>query len=145
MEFIENFKNYSIKCLKNYVGFSGRARRSEFWYFTLFCVAVGIVAALLDNIFGFGSRSTVTMFEAGSSFEYSYSPGVFGSLASLGLFLPGLAVSFRRLHDIGKSGAWVLINLIPFVGTIIFIYFAAKDSHPGENQYGANPKEITTL
>ena len=62
-------------------------------------------------------------------------------LWSLAILLPGLAVAIRRLHDIGKSGWFVLLALIPIVGSIILIVFYVKDSEPGENKYGPNPKE----
>lgn len=104
-------------CFQKYVDFNGRARRSEYWYFSLF---TSLVSAALGVIFG------------ESSFLVS--------LFSLATLLPGLGVTWRRLHDIGKSGVWVLINLIPLVGTIIMIVWCCKDSDPGTNQYGTNPK-----
>lgn len=61
-------------------------------------------------------------------------------LYSLAMAIPGLAVCFRRLHDIGKSGAWILIGLVPIAGFIILIVFLATDSQAGENKYGPNPK-----
>lgn len=105
--------------LTNYVGFSGRARRSEFWYFFLFNVIVSIVASVIDRVIGMS---------------------IVGLLVSLALLLPGLAVAIRRLHDTGRSGWWVLIALIPIVGAIILIVFCVQDSQPGQNPYGPNPK-----
>ncbi|HYD39978.1 MAG TPA: DUF805 domain-containing protein [Anaeromyxobacter sp.] len=106
--------------LTNYVGFSGRARRSEYWWFVLFQVIVNVVFTVIGNVIGFAQLP---------------------NLVALALLLPGLGVAIRRMHDIGKSGWWVLINLIPIVGWIVFIVWAAKDSQPGANAYGPNPKE----
>ena len=105
-------------CFQKYVDFSGRARRSEYWYFSLFTTLLSMVAGIL-----FGAES------------------IFVSLASLAVFLPGLAVTCRRLHDIGKSGWWMLIAFVPLVGIILLLVWECKDSAPGTNAYGANPKE----
>ena len=69
--------------------------------------------------------------------------GLLGTLYSLAVLIPSIAVSVRRLHDINRSGWWLLIGLIPIIGAIILLIFAAKDSQPGENQYGPNPRAIT--
>jgi uncharacterized membrane protein YhaH (DUF805 family) len=61
-------------------------------------------------------------------------------LYGLGVLVPGIAVTVRRLHDIGKSGWWGLVALIPLIGSLILIYFAVKDSQPETNEYGPNPK-----
>jgi uncharacterized membrane protein YhaH (DUF805 family) len=114
-------------CLQKYVGFSGRARRSEYWWFFLFTVLVSMVASVLDSIFGTMSDTT--------------NVGVIGSIASLALLLPSIAVAIRRLHDTSRSGWWILIGLIPIVGWIILIVFYCQDSH-GENQYGPSPKAV---
>lgn len=113
---------------KNYCKFDGRARRSEYWWFFLFNFIVSTVLTVLNNIVTQGSGSF----------------GVFGIiqvLYGLAALLPGLGLVWRRLHDIGKSGAWVLISFVPVVGAILLIVWLAKDSQPGENQYGPNPKE----
>jgi uncharacterized membrane protein YhaH (DUF805 family) len=103
----------------NYVNFEGRAARWQFWHWVLFGIAVGIVAAILDSIVG--------------------TTNVIGGLASLVLLLPGLGYSARRMHDIGKSGWWVLVALIPFVGWIYFIYLAAQPGVMETNAWGAAP------
>jgi len=69
--------------------------------------------------------------------------GLLGTLYSLAVLIPSIAVSVRRLHDINRRGWWLLIGLIPIIGAIILLIFAAKDSQPGENQYGPNPRAIT--
>ena len=107
-----------------YTVFTGRARRSEYWYFFLFEM---IVSSVLGTLY---SVTNLTLFSVVS--------GLFG----LATIIPGIAVSIRRLHDIGKSGWFLLIDLIPCVGPIILIVYMAKDSEPGENLYGPNPKEI---
>lgn len=108
--------------LTQYVGFSGRARRSEYWWFVVFEILVSIVAGIIDRIIG---------------------TQLVGLLASLALLLPALAVSIRRLHDTGRTGWWLLIALIPVVGVIVLIVFAVQDSQPGQNAYGPNPKGAT--
>ncbi|MFB9237326.1 DUF805 domain-containing protein [Plantactinospora siamensis] len=114
--------------LTQYAGFSGRARRSEYWWFFLFTAVVGIIAGLLDDVFGtnFGSRP-------GSS-------GVISLIVTLALLLPGLAVGVRRLHDTNRSGWWILIGLIPLVGGIVLLVFFILDGTRGSNQYGPDPK-----
>ena len=109
--------------LNQYVGFSGRARRSEYWYWVLFYIIIGVIASLLDR----------AVFNSTNSW-FSY-------IVGLALFLPGLAVAVRRLHDTSRSGWWVLIGLIPVIGAIILIVFYVQDSH-GDNQYGPSPKAV---
>ena len=111
----------------NYARFSGRARRSEFWIWTLFTVIVSIVASVVDNALGLTTSS---------------GGGVFQGIASLALLVPGLAVGWRRMHDTGKSGALYLIGLIPLVGWILVVVWACQDSQPGPNHHGPNPKGI---
>ena len=119
-----------VKCMKQYADFGGRARRTEFWMFVLFNIIFSVVASLIDRAIGF-KIGAIQM-------------GIIGLIYSLAVLIPALAVSVRRLHDIGKSGWMILINLIPFIGWIWFIVLMVKDSQPGENQYGPNPKEVTT-
>jgi uncharacterized membrane protein YhaH (DUF805 family) len=111
-------------CLNKYADFSGRARRSEYWFFFLFNVLVSIVASIIDAIIGTRSGSF----------------GLIEGIAALALLLPGLAVGARRLHDTTKSGWWLLIGLIPILGAIVLIIFFVQDSHP-DNQYGPSPKQ----
>ena len=121
--------NWYLKCLKQYADFRGRARRKEYWMFTLFNIIFAIVAMLIDNVVG-----TVSP-------ELGY--GVFYVLYVLAMFIPGLAVSVRRLHDVGKSGWMILIALIPLIGVIWLLVLMVTDSNPGENEYGQNPKDVT--
>ncbi|MFI5929980.1 DUF805 domain-containing protein [Micromonospora sp. NPDC051543] len=113
--------------LSQYVGFTGRARRSEYWWFVLFTVLVSIVASVLDNALG------LTFVDGSSS-------GFIGLIASLALLLPSLAVAVRRLHDTDKTGWWLLIGLVPIVGAIVLIVFLVQDGTPGANRFGPSPK-----
>ena len=112
-----------LEALKKYAQFTGRSDRKEFWYFVLLYIGLAVVASILDSIIGGGSGG--------------FSP--VSTLVGLGLFIPSLAVAFRRLHDINKSAWWVLLGLIPLIGTIILIVFYAKKGDPAENQYGPAP------
>jgi uncharacterized membrane protein YhaH (DUF805 family) len=113
-------------CLqRKYAVFSGRARRSEYWFFILFTAIVGIVGSVLDGLFGIRSGD--------------YSTGPIQGLLQLALLLPSLAVGVRRLHDTDRSGWWLLISLIPIIGWIVLIVFFVQDSQPA-NRYGPNPK-----
>ena len=120
--------NWYLKVLKQYADFSGRARRKEYWMFTLFNIIFIVVATVLDNVLGLTAG------------ELPY--GVFYFLYALAILIPGLAVTVRRLHDVGKSGWMLLVVLIPLVGAIWLLILEVTDSNPGENQYGQNPKEI---
>lgn len=121
--------NWYLKVLKQYADFSGRARRSEYWYFVLFNMIFAIVAVVLDNILGTAIEGV------------GYGP-IYG-LYVLALLVPGLAVAVRRLHDVGKSGWMFLIVLIPLIGAIWLLVLSFTDSQPGTNKWGPNPKEIT--
>ena len=119
MTFVEAIQSV----LSNYANFSGRARRSEYWYFVLLSVIVSAVLGVLAQIPFLGMVATLLS-------------GVW----SLAIIVPSLALGWRRLHDIGKSGIWFLIVLVPLVGEILLFIWMCKDSQPGENQYGPNPK-----
>ena len=119
--------NWYIDVLKKYAVFSGRARRKEYWMFTLFNVIISFVLGLIDAIV-FGA-------EEGSM-------GMLGLIYAVAVLLPSLAVSVRRLHDTGRTGWWLLIAFIPFLGWIALLIFMVLDSQPGDNEYGPNPKEL---
>ncbi|RYB90471.1 DUF805 domain-containing protein [Nocardioides oleivorans] len=120
-----DFQTAVKTCLNKYADFNGRARRSEYWWFVLFGLIVSIIASILDNVLG-------TDFGSGN--------GLIGTIASLALLVPNLAVGARRLHDTGRSGWLQLLWIIPIIGWIILIVWFASDSKPGDNQYGPNPK-----
>lgn len=117
--------NWYLAVLKKYAVFSGRARRMEFWIFVLINFIIGIVLAIIDSVAGLG---------------FGGGMGVLGTIYSLAVLIPSLAVGVRRLHDTNRTGWWLLIVLVPLAGIIIYIVFAAMDSQPGENKYGPNPK-----
>jgi len=115
--------------LKRYAEFNGRSRRKEYWMFTLYNMVIYMVlytAGLVTLM-----RSSIYMVFFGLAFLYA-----------LGVLVPGLAVSVRRLHDTGKSGWFILLCLIPIVGGIIVLVLLCLDSTPGDNQYGPNPKAV---
>lgn len=116
--------NWYLKVLKQYVDFSGRARRTEYWMFALMSFLFSITLALIDYLMG-----TMVM---GS--------GILSGLYSLAVIIPGLAVTARRLHDIGKSGKWFFIAFIPVVGAIWLLVLLVTNGQVGENKYGADPK-----
>jgi len=122
--------SWYLKALKNYAGFSGRARRKEYWFFTLFSFLVTIALTILDLIIFKLSSGTLL--------------GMFTGAYALGVIIPTLAVTFRRLHDTGKSGWWMLINLVPMIGSLIFIVLLLLDSQPGDNRYGSGPIKQST-
>jgi len=102
---------------QNYVNFSGRACRSEYWFWTLFAVLVSIVANILDSFATFGIASLIV---------------------GLGLLLPGLGMAVRRLHDIDRTGWWLLL-ILTGIGTIVLLIFACLPGTEGPNSYGADP------
>lgn len=127
---------YYLRVLKNYATFTGRATRSEYWYFALFNLIFFIVAAIIDNLLG----TTFHIESAAGAINLPY--GYVYVLYALFVFIPGLAVLARRLHDVNKSGWFILILLIPFVGGIWILVLTFTDSQVGINQYGPNPKGI---
>lgn len=121
------FELYYLNVLKNYVNFSGRATRKEYWLFQLIQFVIMFVLLIVDS---------------------AISGGLLFGLYGLATFLPSLGICVRRLHDTGRSGWWTLISFIPFVGPIVLIIFLCLDSQTGNafdhttgrNQYGDNPK-----
>jgi uncharacterized membrane protein YhaH (DUF805 family) len=118
--------NWYLSVLKKYAVFSGRARRKEYWLFFLFNIVFAFVAMVLDNALG-------TAIE-----DKGY--GLIYILYALAVFLPGLAVTVRRLHDLGKSGWLLLIVFIPIIGAVWLLVLMCLDGNPGKNLYGASPK-----
>ena len=116
-----DFVNFYLDAWKKYATFGGRSRRKEFWFFVLVNMVIGWLLGLIGGSLGI----------AGTILMYGF---------SLAVLVPGIAVSIRRMHDIGKSGWWVCICLVPLIGSIWFIVLAAKDSQAGDNQWGPYPK-----
>ena len=117
---------YYLKAIENYSNFSGRSRRKEYWIFGLFNLIFAVFAIILDNLFGL----TFDLAPYGSIYV----------IYALCVFIPGLAVTVRRLHDVGKSGWMILISIIPIIGPIWLLVLLFTDSDTGENEYGQNPK-----
>ena len=104
----------------NYVNFDGRASRPMYWWWFLFALLASVVGNILDAAVGVQ---------------------IFSILIGLALFLPGLSVAIRRLHDTDRSGWWILIGLIPIIGLIVLIVFFVQKSDLGDNQYGPPPAD----
>ncbi|MGB7014569.1 MAG: DUF805 domain-containing protein [Candidatus Cybelea sp.] len=120
--------NYFLEALGKYAIFSGRSRRSEYWFFVLFTCLIATALALAGLYVAKVTGGPPTLAE--------YLVDFF----SLLVFIPSLAVSVRRLHDVGMSGWWILLNLVPF-GSLVVMGFSVQDSQAGDNKYGPNPKE----
>lgn len=131
-----NMQQAVTSVLRNYATFSGRAPRSEFWWWTLATILVGIAVALLDMMF-FAEQVTVTTSPGQISAEYENGPLSF--LYLLAIFLPGLAVSVRRLHDLDKSGWWVVIILVPVPGLLYLLYLYVQPGDKTDNRFGSDP------
>lgn len=114
-----DFSSAVRSVFRQYATFSGRARRSEYWWFALFGALVGVVLSILDAIIGT------------SALVY---------IADAVLLVPNLAVGARRLHDTDRSGWWQLIALVPLVGIIVLIVFFCQDGDRGPNRFGNSPK-----
>ena len=119
-----NFGQAIKSGFSNYVTFSGRAARSEFWYWTLFVTLVTMAAGILDHGF--------------FDFDETGTTGVFGPLVSLIFFLPGLSISARRLHDLDRT-AWWLLLILTLIGAILLIIWDCLKGTSGPNQYGPDP------
>lgn len=113
--------NWYLDVLKKYAEFSGRARRMEYWMFTLFNFIIAVVLNIVEGLIG--------------------SPGILGGIYALAVLVPSIAVSVRRLHDTDRSGLWLLIAFIPCIGGLVLLVFMVQDSNPGDNQFGPNPKQ----
>ena len=116
-------------CFNQYCGFKGRASRAEFWWFTLFTAIVGFVLGFVDGLL---FTSTENAFFALLGFS---------GLFRLGVFLPALAVTARRLHDTDKSGWWMLLYLTIIGGIVVFIFTLLRGNE-GSNKYGEDPYAI---
>ena len=115
------FQEAVIRAIKdNYCNFNGRASRSEYWWYCLFAVILGVVISV---VFSF-SQTAVS---------------VVSGIVNLALLLPGLGLCVRRLHDVGKSGWWIFLAFIPVIGAIVLIIWFCQPSQPQTNAYGPEP------
>ena len=110
--------NEYISVLKKYAVFTGRAGRREYWMFVLFNFIVSCVLFGIDTVSGIP---------------------ILGFIYSLGVFLPGVAATVRRLHDTNRSWLWILVAIIPFVGCFVLLFFMIQEGTKGENQFGPKP------
>jgi uncharacterized membrane protein YhaH (DUF805 family) len=118
MGFSEAIKSVLVK----YADFSGRARRAEYWFWTL-AMTLGYFVAMILTVLAHAFFFIVIIFY-------------------LGILVPSLAVAVRRLHDTNRSGWYLLLGFIPIVGGIILLVFTVSDSTPGDNRFGPNPKGL---
>lgn len=119
--------DWYFKVLRNYVGFSGRARRKEFWMFILVNLVLTGVLTVLDKMLGL---------------RIAKEEGLLTTIYGVFIFLPYWAVQFRRLHDSNRSAWWLLLLLIPLIGWLIVLAFSCQNGTPGENEYGPDPKRL---
>lgn len=114
-----------LKVINSYSDFSGRSRRKEYWMFFLINSIFSIIGFYLDNILG-------------TAWTIGYGPIYVGY--GLAVLIPSLAVAIRRLHDVGKSGWYYLLVLLPIIGPIWLIVLFATEGEQGDNRFGSNPK-----
>ena len=105
-----------VTCFSKYVEFTGRASRSEYWYWVLFVVVVSLVLQMAGHLV--------------------HARGVLAGIFHLAVLLPGIAVGVRRLHDVDKSGWLALIAFIPLIGALVLLYFAVQPGTQGPNRFG---------
>jgi uncharacterized membrane protein YhaH (DUF805 family) len=117
--------DWYLKVLRQYADFEGRARRKEYWMYTLFNMLALLVAAILDGLLGLT--------------RHGFFGPVYG-LYALATLIPGLALGVRRLHDVDRSGWWLLLAIIPLIGAIVLFVWAVTDGTRGSNQFGDDPK-----
>ncbi|PFA67039.1 hypothetical protein CN378_11685 [Bacillus sp. AFS015802] len=121
--------NWYVAALKKYADFTGRSRRKEYWMFTL-----------VNSIIMFVLSFTASLVDSsGIIFIVLY------AIYALAVFVPSLAVTVRRLHDTGRSGAWYFLVFVPVVGAIVILVFMCLDSDHGSNQYGPTPKHFENI
>ena len=127
MEPMLTFPDAVRTCLTKYAVFNGRATRSEYWFFVLFAFLVVVAASILDSILNLLVFAPVM------------GGNMLASLAMLALLLPQLSAAVRRLHDLGHSGWWYLIGLVPVVGgAALLIWFCLRGTE-GDNRFGPDP------
>ncbi len=113
--------HWYLEVLRQYADFGGRSRRTEFWTFMLFHLIILLVLRIIDGLTG--------------------TSGLISSIYVLGLLVPMIAVSVRRLHDTDRSGWWLLAVFFPFLGVIVLLLFMAQESDAKSNEYGPSPKQ----
>ena len=122
--------DFAMMPLKRYTDFSGRSRRKEYWFFVLGVFIVAVVLGIIEGILGLSGMVA----------------GAYGPLTAiflLGIIVPSIAVQVRRFHDQDKSGWFVLLALIPFLGGLIVLVFMCLEGTKGPNRFGPDPKDST--
>ena len=119
--------NWYLEVLKKYAVFEGRAGRKEYWFFVLFNILISMALGYVDWLTGNINPETGL--------------GILSGIYALGVMIPGMAVSVRRLHDTNRSGWWLLITFVPVIGALVFLYFMVLDSNPEINEFGPSPKD----
>jgi uncharacterized membrane protein YhaH (DUF805 family) len=116
--------NWYFEVLRKYTVFEGRARRAEYWWFVLFNIVISAAIGIVDTVLHLRVNDA----------------GLLGSLYSLAVLIPSIAVAIRRLHDTNRSGWWLFLVFVPLIGGIVVIVWLATEGTPGPNQYGPDPK-----
>jgi uncharacterized membrane protein YhaH (DUF805 family) len=117
--------SWYLEVLRKYAQFDGRARRKEYWMFALINIVISIGLGMVGGMLGIGDSTGMNMLAA---------------IYALAVLIPSIAVGIRRLHDVGRSGWWTFVVLVPIIGAIALLIWAVQDSDPGSNEYGPNPK-----
>jgi uncharacterized membrane protein YhaH (DUF805 family) len=120
--------NWYLAAWRKFAVFTGRSRRKEYWFFALFNFIALVLLASVDYATG--------------TLDEEMGVGLLSGIYTLAAIIPSIGVSIRRLHDIGRTGWWILIGFVPLIGSIVLLVFALLDSQPGDNQYGPNPKSV---
>jgi uncharacterized membrane protein YhaH (DUF805 family) len=115
---------YKEVVLNKYAEFAGRAHRAEYWNFFLVNVVIYLALSAVESLVGIG--------------------GALSGLYGLAVLIPGIAAAVRRLHDTGRRGWWVLLALVPVLGTLALLVLLALEGEPGANAYGDSPAQLTT-
>lgn len=118
--------DWYLQALRKFAVFAGRARRKEYWLFILFNILASIALAVADALLG--------------TIDLDTGVGLLSSTYSLAVLIPTIAVAIRRLHDTDRSGWWLLVSLIPVLGTIALLVFLVQDGTAGPNRFGPDPK-----
>ncbi len=130
---------YFTLAFKKAFDFRSRSSRPEYWYFVLFNIIFAIAAMIIDRVLG-------TTFSLDSGYgKQDLGYGYIYCLYGIAVMIPGFTAGVRRLHDVGKSGWMLLVALIPIAGAIWLIVLLVKDSEPGENKWGPNPKNVPLI
>lgn len=126
--------------LKKYADFLGRARRQEYWMWQLANVCIFAFVMVIDFLIGTAWLHSTDLYSSGLAPSPIHSFYIATVLYFLAVAIPSLAITVRRLHDTGRSGFWIFIQVIPYLGPLILFVFLVLDSDPFPNKYGPSPK-----